>query len=682
MAVALTFKVNPRFVGVNPGDPEGLRRSQRAVFALASRREAAVIAFHGPTGAGKSHILRTIANDNASLADPRRMIFAFPIHALVNQQAMETGASSLDPQEAFDLLRRKAEGAPDGPEAKALGTFMNTCVLPVAFKNSAMVLEMLKAETAAPIAMTPDAFDLVVKGILAGLAQPVNVVRVRDILDRHLPAGLSLEAREIAVRKVTVAAAPWSFGPKTEDRIREILREVVPSNTLAPGVRNELVRELMEATRPEDPTPGPKYRYSPEEAARLKDGLKGALVVFDEYHLLVRFPAFRRMINRLLILGARILLMSGTPRPDFLRQWDTRVVDFDEVESGAVLSPGETLVAFNHPMEVTLRAELFRSAGYDATATVRPLLEEWDEKAPGPAVVILESVERALRLRDRLAKVPSLGGRLMLWTGPEKDPALERVLRGEAKLPGDAIVVGTSALELGVDLPFRNEVTEVLFHDALMQRIGRIGRMGSYAPGEMHHVVALVNRSVLDGSELPKGPVEREEMGEVLGKLLKLPPFRGDQDFEGLWLRGDRQFQMLAVVPDGKGGYKSVRGPETLLRIYPPAQVVGEWGRLAPHEKRDALLQMGLSAEQAFRVIFGEHYNSSSVAYIATEGKVLRGGIQHEDSLTPNRNWTRRRWLVNGKPVMEALVRSPKDQADPGDIARNRLKKRMLAVLA
>jgi len=681
MATALEFKVNSRTVGTNPGDPNGLRRSQRAVFALAAETEASVIAFHGPTGAGKSHILREIAKDNALSAYPRRLVFTFPIHALVNQQAVETSSNSLDPQMAFELLKVQAKAAPEGPEAKALNRFMSTCVLPEDFKNSAMVLELLKADARVPLALTPDSFDLVVKGILTGLAQPVNVVRVRDLIEQYLPEKMT---REIAVKKITVAAAPWSFGPKTEGRIREILRTVVPANTLPMADRNKLVRELVEATRPEDPTPGPKYRYSPDAAAALKDGLQGALIVFDEYHLLARFPAFRRMINRLLILGARILLMSGTPRRDFLENWDTRVVDFDEAESHDSLLPMEPVVAFNHPMQVRLQAESFRSYGYDSARTVKPLLQQWDKQAPGPCVVILESVERALRLRVHLSSDASLKDRLMLWTGPEKDPRLHRILGGEGKLAMDAIVIGTSALELGVDLPFRNLVTEALYHDALMQRIGRIGRMGSYAPGQVHHVVVLVNRSVLDGSELPHGiQVERTEMGEVLAKLLKLPPHRRNQDFDGLWLRGDRQFQMLAVVPDGKGGYKSVRGAETLLRIYPPAQGVGEWGRLAPHEKRNALVeQLGLSGDEAFRVIFGEHYNPCSVAYLATGGSVLQGAIKHEDSLTPNRKWTSRRWLVGGKTVMEALIRTPKDQGDPGDIEGNRFKKRTMAILA
>ena len=671
MANGLSFNVNARFVGSNPTDPSGLRRSQRAVFTMAVDTNAEIMAFHGPTGAGKTHVLREIAKANAALATPRRLIFTFPIHALVNQQSVETGAGVVDPQVAYQTLEARAKTDPEA--AKALDRFHSTCVLPDGFKNSSMVLGLMESHPSVPVAMTPDSLDMAVKGVLAGKAAQVNIRQVRSLLAHYLPKGTAIT---VAVNKVVVAASPWSFGPKTEGRIRTILRTVVPANLLGPKARNLLVHKLMEATRPNDPTPGPKYAYTKEAAEALEASLKGALVVFDEYHLLARYPAFARMITRLQILGARVLCMSGTPRKDFLERWPTRVVDFDEAES-VELDAAEPTVAFNHPLRVNLQAAPFRSHSYDPVMTVLPFIKEWDKDAPGPCMVVVESLDRAFKVRDGLLKVKGVGHRVILWTGPEKDTLLDRVLKKEQQLPPDAIVVGTSALELGVDLPFRNLITESIYHDALMQRIGRIGRMGSASPGQIHNAVILVNRSLLDGTNLPGVPAERVELGEVLETMLALPAHRPAQEYEGLWLRGNRQFQMLAIVPDGKGGWKSVRGSEALLRIYPCSQAVPGWNSMTSLNKRAALAGT-VGPDYAFKVIFGENYNPSSVAYFSTGGAAITGPITHLDSDSPRGSkWVTRSWFVGKAMAIQAQVPAPKDRPDPGDLLANAQKKRL-----
>ena len=676
MANGLSFSVNARFVGTNPTDPNGLRRSQRAVFALATDTNAEMMAFHGPTGAGKTHVLREIARANAALPTPRRLIFTFPIHALVNQQAVETRAGVVDPQAAYQRLVAAANLAPKGEEADALARFHSTCVLPDGFKNSSMVLGLMGSHPSMPVAMTPDSLDMAVKGVLAGMAAKVNIKKVMGLLAYHLPRETSKVDLLIARDKILTAASPWYFGPKTEGRIRTILRKIVPAGDLKPKARNLLVHKLMEATRPGDPTPGPKYAYTKEAAEALQASLEGALVVFDEYHLLARYPAFARMITRLHVLGARVLCMSGTPRKDFLERWPTRVVDFDEAES-VELDAAEPTVAFNHPLRVNLQAAPFRSHSYDPVMTVLPFIKEWDREAPGPCMVVVESLDRAFKVRDGLLKVKDIGHRVILWTGPEKDSLLDWVLKKEKTLPPDAIVVGTSALELGVDLPFRNLITESIYHDALMQRIGRVGRMGSASPGQTHNAVILVNRSLLDGTNLPGVPAERVELGEVLQTMLALPPHRPAQEYEGLWLRGNRQFQMLALVPDGKGGWKSVRGSEALLRIYPCAQAVPGWNSLTSVNKRAALAGT-VGPDYAFKVIFGENYNPSSVAYFSTGGAAITGPITHTDSDSPRGSkWVTRSWFVGKALAIQAQVPAPKDRPDPGDLLGNAQKKRL-----
>lgn len=682
-----TFEVEPRFVDPNHGDPLGLRRSQRAVvdhvmLSVGGSWTARIVAFHAPTGAGKSHLLRTLVQINRGLEKPRKMIFTFPVHALVDQQSGAIGADKVDPESAMAALREDALRDPKGEAAEIVRAYEETWTIPPSLRRGALVRDLLAGEVTTPVALTPDALDLAVRGVVAGTIRLKGgegaLERVRRIARNFFRGLLPREEARRGALAVVAAVEPRRLGKGVERKVRRLIRtRLSPLNRALPdGVNAEdiarVARRISEQVEPldRDVAPGPKYAFSKETAEQFKQVLDGALVVFDEYHLVAKYPAnFRRLISRLRRMGASILVMSGTPRVDFLQaaagaRGDVVCLEFDEFEAVDPGTKTTLLQAFNHPLRVEIRRENFQAGEYDFIEPLVEAVETWDEQAPGPMVAIFESRRRALMAKEALRA--QYGKRVFWWTGPEKCPEMAAILRGKRKsLPSDAIVIGTSAMELGVDLPFRNGWIECCYHDEMMQRIGRVGRQGTRSPGEVHNIV-LITRSALgaphhfnpgeDGK--PRFRVARVDLSQALLDFMGLQEHRADYLRESLWFRGERRAQCLALVPDGDG-FKAVRGPvEEMLKIYPVHRPLHDrWAALSMAEKRQAMLGQHVDRESARKAAWGENFHPASIAYVARNMDFVRGGIEGPEVLSENkRGLVLVRWTRKGHEVLRAMV--------------------------
>ena len=672
----VTFDVLSREVGVNPKDPEHFYRSQRVVLnevfgAPGARRAYGSLfyAFHGPTGCGKTFILKKINEINANTAKFSKLVFTFPIRSLVQQQAAEIKAHRRDLDEFYALLVKQAKAEPLGEAAQILDRDLP---IPKDLRASKIMADFVLGDSL-PVAMTPDSFHLLVKGVIAskpGLTMEVMLDLIRQDLKSCLHDPERLEA---LAKRLTSLTSPRLHGTRTEARVRTSIRAAIKPERPQVGVVPALSGAIIKLTKPLDCTPGPKYHYSPEEGERLTRILARTLVVFDEYHALVRYAAFHRLVQRCAALGITVMFMSGTPREDFLEDLsNVQITNFDSVEDLSLVPKGEERMVFNHPMKVTVMAENFRTPGYNAVPLAQALVEEWDQTAPGPCLLVYESTTRCRRVRKALQEI--YGSRVQIWMGDEKSTELSDVLRGvTAELPQDAIIVGTSAVEMGVDLPFRNAYMEVNDMESLLQRIGRIGRRGTKSPGEWHYAVIAVAKASLDALQAPTRPISRSMLEATLrGIVPNLTPRRADDKTEGLFFRNDHQAQFTILFKDAQGVWKDVNGSKALLTSYRCKTLAPWWNLTKTHERRVWLKEHDVPDALIKHVMFRQRYSRPVVLGISSQEETRTGTLTERDTRGASSRYVNRTWYLGGAPIGSTIYPVPKkkiaDTPDPEQV--------------
>ncbi|MBI2174672.1 MAG: hypothetical protein HYU33_05710 [Candidatus Omnitrophica bacterium] len=163
----------------------------------------------------------------------------------------------------------------------------------------------------------------------------------------------------------------------------------------------------------------------------------------------------------------KIVLLSATPYASIgLQEVTTRFpikrLDFEEAcENG-----GSTTI-FNYPIEIA--TQIFKTTDINQlTERIVLLIQE----LPKPMAVICESVFRLEHLRRRLKNISLPNTRFAVWSGLEKDRHL--------KLDNQTVLLGTSAIEVGIDFQFESLVFEAQAWTSAIQRLGRVAR---HAPG-------------------------------------------------------------------------------------------------------------------------------------------------------------------------------------------------------
>jgi len=206
-------------------------------------------------------------------------------------------------------------------------------------------------------------------------------------------------------------------------------------------------------------------------------------IVFDEFHLYngVELAHALFMIHLARRMGTfkRVVLLSATPNPE-VRPYLDALLKPREVDANVAMPSsaiGERTVA--HEVELlplpTRRADVVEAARgivLDLVGELRKLRSDNAEaNARGkyvPCVVILNSVVNAIALEDVL-----VGAGI-----PRDDMAPIRGLsaRSTRNVCGKFLVIGTSAIEVGIDFEADYLIYEAGDAASFMQRFGRIGR--------------------------------------------------------------------------------------------------------------------------------------------------------------------------------------------------------------
>jgi CRISPR-associated helicase Cas3 len=260
------------------------------------------------------------------------------------------------------------------------------------------------------------------------------------------------------------------------------------------------------------------YRHSAESVALLQ---AYQTVVFDEFHLYggveLAHALFLIHLARSLHTFRRVVLLSATPDRQ-TREWIQRLLTpyvIDATTETGRPQVGSRPVAHDvelHPI----------SSGRDVVEAARARIMELrdtlragrkanpdDEYIPG--VTILNSVVDAIELEDSLVECG--------FARDEIAPIRGLSSRAARDVRGKTLVIGTSAIEVGMDFKCDYLVFEAGDAASFMQRFGRVGR---HQPGTAY----LLESSRVCEAMVPLATISRTELEKQVYALFEVADAR------------------------------------------------------------------------------------------------------------------------------------------------------------
>jgi CRISPR-associated helicase Cas3 len=217
------------------------------------------------------------------------------------------------------------------------------------------------------------------------------------------------------------------------------------------------------------------YRNSAEDVALLQ---AYQTVVFDEFHLYggveLAHALFLIHLARALNTFRRAVLLSATPDQQ-TREWIDRLLNpyvIDAATTTARPQVGSRPVAHDVELEPMPRGrdvvESARAKIVELRDTLRAKRAETPDAEYIPGVIILNSVVKAIELEDALVESG--------FARDEIAPIRGLSSRAARDVRGKILVIGTSAIEVGIDFKCDYLVFEAGDAASFMQRFGRGGR--------------------------------------------------------------------------------------------------------------------------------------------------------------------------------------------------------------
>ena len=249
-----------------------------------------------------------------------------------------------------------------------------------------------------------------------------------------------------------------------------------------------------------------RYAFAPQLWSRLEPC---RTLVLDEFHL-YRGPALVRALclielARPLLRVDRVRILSAT-LPTKTRELLERRLGFARIEA----RPAPQGYPIQHQVELRIEA----AEGLRATDSMTDIITqqigslrtEALKNPDVPLVALRLSVLSAIALEDALAGRGIRHDEIGVYRGLSS-----RAIRA---MDGKSLVIGTSALEVGVDFKTTRLLFEAASASSFAQRLGRVGR---HQPGRAHFFTGARVADAL--SQLGEG-ASRHEVFERVGRLL------------------------------------------------------------------------------------------------------------------------------------------------------------------
>jgi CRISPR-associated helicase Cas3 len=240
-----------------------------------------------------------------------------------------------------------------------------------------------------------------------------------------------------------------------------------------------------------------------KDSRHIQRHLMGGVFIFDEFHLYFDLGHFVSLVRNIMErLEGTVVLLSATPLMNaqlraLMEERQGTVIGF----SGSSADPLEPGRVFNQLLNLNVR-EGFRLQDLRAEAE---LFEEILMTCEKPAAVIIDSVFRLRHLIELVrARLRSANLSIHEWSGEKKE---------EVSLGTNTVILGTSAIEVGIDLDFKTLVMEASTWASAVQRLGRAGRR---SPGTVHLITRKRFMGLLDGKdEMDRSAFENEVLLNV-----------------------------------------------------------------------------------------------------------------------------------------------------------------------
>jgi CRISPR-associated endonuclease/helicase Cas3 len=222
-----------------------------------------------------------------------------------------------------------------------------------------------------------------------------------------------------------------------------------------------------------------RYWNSPQVWSRLA---ACNTLVMDEFHLytgptLVRALLLIELAKHVMTVP-RVRLLSAT-LPAGLRALLKERLGFEAIEAEETGDEIGRTVQYPLTLEIVPVAGSEQAGGFAArfVSDRLPTLREEVSQEGVPLVILRQSVLAAASLEDELVRCGLARDEIGIYRG-----LTSRRIRSMA---GKTLVIGTSALEVGVDFRTKRLVFEALSSTSFVQRLGRVGR---HQPGEAHFI--------------------------------------------------------------------------------------------------------------------------------------------------------------------------------------------------
>lgn len=295
------------------------------------------------------------------------------------------------------------------------------------------------------------------EGVSVRILSPSNVNEKFGGEDYHL---IRVDAHRLEEFRVAM---------KLRDKGSALLRLIQPSRPKILLINPDLLYLIFSL----------KYgRVSPELMAHFQ---AYRTVVFDEFHLYsgIELAHALFLIHLVRQFGgfSRVVLLSATPSPEVLdllnKLLENPLLIYSEAETFHTIA-GERIATY--PLDFKCMG-----SGSDEVEAVFAYLQERRAELEAarkansdeeyvPAVVILNSVVSAIRLEDLLVEAGWNRGKIGVVRG--------LIAKEERQIVGRIVIIGTSAIEVGIDFKTGLLLFEAGDAASFLQRIGRVGRHG------------------------------------------------------------------------------------------------------------------------------------------------------------------------------------------------------------
>ncbi|MCS7231898.1 MAG: type I-D CRISPR-associated helicase Cas3' [Elusimicrobiota bacterium] len=324
--------------------------------------------------------------------------------------------------------------------------------------------------------------------------------------------------------------------------------------------------------------------------------IQNSIIILDEFHWYFGLVGFEYLIEELLrTIAGKIVLLSATPLlseelQKILNKYKTKIIMFDNSKG----QKGD--ICFNYQLEATICS--FKLSNRNETIKI---IEKLSDKISFPSAIIFDSIFR-LRHIERILKnkrIFSSSIKFKEWSGMKKTENFV--------IDNSTLVLGTSSIEVGIDMNFKSLLFEATHWPSSIQRLGRVGRK------EKGKVFLFTQKDF--SPFLEKKQYERDEFENILREVLNDPKEAISDDYS---FRG-KSFRFLLFDEELNEFFTY---NERLFCMYEINDYVDDWQQQKEEDKKRLLKEYKVPEEKITSLLIEDK--------ILPFWGVLRGKIKDE----------------------------------------------------